>query len=332
MILAEDYIPVLKHGGKIVLSNLAGGGILTFGNVWWVDGDNGDDTSSGDQVGRAKKTIQAAVTAASGNDVVLVKPKNIVATATDPASYAESIIIPAGKSGLTLMGITPNRTQGGLPQIKPATTTSYCLTVRSAGCTIANLGINGVNSTGGGILLDDDSGTSKNAFGTTVFNCHLKNCRGTSATDGTLGGAINIKNAWQIRISGNRFLLNLSDVIQTPTAVDAKDVVIDNNYFGGPAASVDYNIYMVGTSADATGLIINNNTFQGLPAKGAGSRFITATGYTGVLANNSFASNDATFKAAGTGGLIPTTMFMAGNFQESTDAVGTFGSLTGRSS
>ena len=142
-------------------------------------------------VDRVYSTIQTAINACVGGrgDVVLVANGGMAAGATDPTSYAEVLTIAAGKSGISLIGIPNNRTQGGLPQVKPATTTSALLTIRSPGCYIANIGFNGVSSTGGGILLDDDAST-KSAFGTTIENCHFKNCVGTTATNAATGGAI----------------------------------------------------------------------------------------------------------------------------------------------
>ena len=332
MIKDRNIDPLANIDPTKILGGL-GNPLRNQANVVYVDGDNGSDTVNGKTPGRAFKTIQAAVTAVGAWGRVYVFPKNIAATDTDPASYAETVIIPATHEGVQIIGVLTGRTQGGLPQIKIGAGSTAILTIRSAGCGIYNIGINGVSSTGGGIKLDDDGGTSKVAFGATIANCHFKNCA-VSATNASSGGAITLAGApWQVTIQGNQFFNNIGDIVHIPTYSDAKDVIIQDNIFSSTGSS-DCNIYMTGSSGDATGLVIDSNIFRGFPAVGSGVnlRFAVLTGYTGILSNNSFASNDKTFKAAGSGALVPATMFMAGNYQESTDAVGTFGSLTGRSS
>ena len=186
---------------------IGGSSLMTFGNTLFVDGDNGSDGNSGEELSSAKATVQGAVNAASAGDVIWVKARDMAATDTDPISYAETIIIPAGKSRLTIAGIASNRTQGGLPQIRKGSGSTALLTVRAPGCRILGLSFNGASATGGGILLDDDGGTVKTAFGTEIAYCHFKNCKGSTATDSRTGGAIqwaSTGGAWQVWIHDNR--------------------------------------------------------------------------------------------------------------------------------
>lgn len=297
-----------------------------WGTVYYVDGDNGSDTFSGKTPALAFKTIQAAVTAASGGDTIYVRPRAMAAGASDPVNYAETIIIPAGKSGLRLIGWGAGPAQGNLPQIKKGSGSTALLTVRSPGCVIANLGFNGGSSTGGGILLDDDAST-KSAFGTVIQNCHFKNCVGSTATDSRTGGAIQWSangGAWQVLIRGNRFFKNVGDIVLLGTGVSVpEDVVIEGNVFSGPAASVDCNLYLAGGSG-MTGVIIRDNYFTAMPAIGSGSvaRFMDLTGCVGLLAKNYFATitdpalTELQFAAAGSAAKVPATVFMAGNAGE----------------
>ena len=304
--------------------------ITPFGATIFVDGTNGADTNNGASWGNAFATIQAAVTAASAGDTVVIAPKKITDFTGDPTSYAETIIIPATKPGLSLIGVSRGRTQGGLPQIKMGSGAVAQITVRAAGCLIANLGINGAGATGGGILLDDDNST-KSAFGTTIVGCHFKNCVGTTATDARTGGAVmwsSAGNAWQVTIKGNRFYKNVGDVVLKGTSNTVpQDVLIEDNIFSGPAASVDCNLYLAGGSG-MNGVIIRNNTFQQLPAIGSGSvvRFIDAMGCVGMLVGNDFGAQSSntgttlTWLAAGTAAKIPTTMHVARNWGQSITA------------
>jgi len=293
-----------------------------FGVSWFVDGTNGSDTYSGLDWDHAKATIQAAVTAASAGDKIFIAPKLMAAGATDPNSYAETIIIPATHSNLALIGVSRGRTQAGLPQIKKGSGSTAQITIRACGCLIANLGINGAGATGGGILLDDD-GTTKTALGTTIIGCHFKNCK-VSTTDGRTGGAIMWSangGAWQVLIKGNRFYNNVADVVLIGTAQTVpQDVVIEDNEFSGTAASVDVNLYLAGGSG-MNGVVIRNNVFGQLPAVGSGSvvRYVDMTGcINGMFVDNVFGcqtnttgGTKLTFKASGTAAKIPVTVHVA---------------------
>ena len=303
-------------------------GLAVFGTLRFVDGTNGSASNGGTSWSDAYATIQAAVTASSAGDTILIAPKTITAGATDPTSYAESIIIPAAKTNLTLIGFSRGRTQMGLPQIKPAgAVNGACLTIRAGGCLIKNLGFNG-NSTAGapinnGIILDDD-GSTKAACGTTIENCHFKNCAGSTITNGATGGAIVWSangGAWQVLIKGNRFYKNAADVCLLGTSVSVpQDVVIEDNVFSGAATDVDCNLFLKGAGSGMNGVIIRNNVFGQLPNIGSGSikRYIDATGCVGMLVDCTFGcqtsntgAGQLTFQAAGTAALIPTTMHIA---------------------
>lgn len=305
-------------GGQVYMNingSIAPLGGLPFTNVILVDGDDGSDTDTR----LPYKTIQAAVTAASAGDTILIKAMDIAAGGTDPSNYAETIIIPAGKSGLRLIGIANGLAQGALPQIKKGSGSTALLTVRSPGCLIANLGFNGASSTGGGILLDDD-GSTKTAFGTVIQGCHFKNCKG-HATNSTLGGAITWSSAggaWQVTIIGNSFFDNVGGIVLIGTSTDRpKDVKIIGNVFGGSAAgNIDSYIYGAGGSGfnDVT---IHSNVFTTVkPAIGSGTvaRYVDLTGVaSGIFSDNYFASTDTTtgFGAGKATAKIPTTVGIA---------------------
>lgn len=291
--------------------------IPTQGSYWFVDGTSGSDTFEGTSPDRAFATIQKAINSAAKQDTILVFPKEVAATATDPSSYAETLTITTPM--ISIIGINRGLTQGGLPQISKGSGTTALLTVRAPGCLIANLGFNGISSTGGGILLDDN-GTTKNAWGTTIVGCHFKNCVGTTATNAATGGAIQwaaTGNAWQVLIKGNRFYKNVGDIVLLGTSGSVpQDVVIEDNIFSGPAASVDCNIYLAAGSG-MNGVIIRRNVFTCFPAISLGTNVkqLALTGCVGELSENFFATSGKTFGAAGNN-LVPTTVFMAGNYQE----------------
>jgi hypothetical protein len=328
----RDYIPALRYGHKIYPEDMIQMfSPLSSGKVIYVDGDKSSG-GSGTTWDDAYTSIQTAVTAASAGDVILVAERTITALSTDPISYAETIIIPNTKPHLSIIGVSRGLTQGGLPQIKIGSGTTAMITVRAPGCLIANLGINGASSTGGGILLDDDGGTSKVAFGTTIIGCHFKNCK-AHATNGTLGGGIYTSSAggaWQTRIIGNVFYKNVGGIVVVGTGTSVpQDWIIENNVFGssaeGASSETDVDIYVGGSGVK--GLLIRNNDFltPDVPTLASGSvgRYISlATGTVGMVSGNSFsclvnpAATEVTFGATGTAGIIPTTVRLANNWGE----------------
>lgn len=291
------------------------------GNVWFVDGDIGiDGKNSGQSPDRAVKTIGQAVLNATPGGVIYVKTRDTAVGATAPLSYAETLIIPPTKPGIKIIGIGAGRAKGGLPQMKIGAGAAAMITVRAPGCLIMNMGFDGVSSTGGGVLMDDDGGTTKSSFGLCVVACDFINCVGSTATNAATGGAIYWATAGGIGsnlFKGNRFFNNVGDIclVGTGTTIPA-DVVIEDNIFSGPAASVDCNI-LASTGSGITGLVIRNNSFTCWPAIGSGTNVmpVSLTGCVGILDGNRFASSGKTYGAAANA-LVPTTMFLAMNYQE----------------
>lgn len=331
----QPAIMPMSNGPFITDQHYTFAGGVSFGSgegdVWYVDGTNGNSVNQGKSWSDAFVTIQAAVTKASAGDIIYVTAKDLTDFTGDPTSYAETIIIPASTSNLSIIGISRGRTQGGLPQIKIGSGSTAMITVRAPGCLISSIGINGASSTGGGILLDDDN-SAKSAFGTSIVGCHFKNCVGSSATNAATGGAIMWSvegNAWQVNISGNRFYKNVGDVVLLGTNNTVpQDVVIENNIFSGPSGNVDCNLYLQGGSG-INGLIIRNNVFTANPNIGSGTNvnFLRLTGCVGIMSGNMFAATVAegeteiTFGASGDN-TVPTTMFMAANYGEFVTGVG----------
>ena len=297
----------------------------------YVDSDKGNDGDTGRSPSHALKTIQKAVDKAAAWWTIYVFRRTGEATGTDPYNYEETIIIPRTHEGLSIIGVGAGRTQGGLPQIKPTQTqapTTALITVRAPGCLIANMGFNGTWGTGGGILLEDDSGATTTAFGTVIQNCHFKNCKGTSATNAATGGAIQ----WgtdgqgnQVLIKSCRFYKCVGDIVLLGTSeARPQDVIIEDCVFSGPAANTDCNLYLAGGSG-MNGVIIRDCYFTAMPALGGtNDRYVVLTGCVGMIANCYFASitNDTdaagTFAANGSLAKIPAEVLIVHCFGETT--------------
>jgi len=313
-------IPMVGSGHPIPQMNSA---------VKFVDGTNGADGNSGNSPEQAYGTVQKAVTNAKAGGIVYVFPKDM-GVGGDPGSYAENITIPATHDRMSIIGVSHGRTQCGLPQLKVgATTTSPILTINAQGVLIANMGINGIGGTGGGLLLNSDGATGTiGASGAAILNCHFKNCVGSTANNAATGGAIMWTangDCWQVLIKGNRFYKNVGDVVLKGTSNSVpQDVIIEDNIMSGPAANVDCNLFLKGGGSGMNGVVIKGNTFQQLPALGGtNDRYMDLTGCVGVLSGNTFGCHTGstgatiTFKAAGTGALVPTTVHVCGNYGQS---------------
>lgn len=319
-----------------ISGGLGGQPLRSNAKYYYVDGTYGSDAASGTSPGKAKKTIQAAVDVMSKFSVLYVFAKDITDYTGDPTSYAETIIIPYAKSGIAIIGVSRGRTQGGLPQVKIGSGAVALLTIRAPGCLIQNMGFNGVDATGGGILLDDDY-AAKSAFGTTIDNCHIKNCVGTNALNGLTGGGIMWSaqgNAWQCSITNNMFYKNAADIVLMGTSsTRPQDTLIQGNIFQSAVTSVcDCNILSNGTGGGWQTITIDSNVFSDVPAVGSAVHhlYLELTGTLGgMVTRNMFGcltavgDSELTFvTTGGTGGNIPATVFMAGNFGSFTTGTG----------
>lgn len=290
--------------------------VATLGSIWWVDGTNGSNSNSGKTPSSAFASITTALTKVDQHDIVYVMAKEMAQTDTDPGSYAETFTVSVPQVSIIGVG---HREQGGLPQVKIGSGTTAMCTIAAPGVLIANLGFNGASSTGGGIKFVDDGGSTYASFGGRVENCHFKNCK-LHATNGSLGGGITISGApWQCSFIGNQFYNNVGGIVLIDTSNSVpQDLHIEGNFFGGAAASVDVDIDLSGGSGAGTGLVIKDNVFTVQPAISSGTLnlYMDLTGCdSGILAGNYFGT-DGTLGAAGNAALVPTTVFLSGNYDE----------------
>ncbi|KKN79019.1 hypothetical protein LCGC14_0344950 [marine sediment metagenome] len=306
---------VYQWGGSPV--GMSGPEPFPSGRAWFVDGTSGLAGNSGKKPTEAFSTLTLALAAVDTGDVIYVYPKDMVATSTDPVSYAETVSITTPQ--VSIVGVGNGKVQGGLPQFKIGAGSTVMFDIKAPGVSIQNIGINGISSTGGGIKLTDDGGSTSAAAGFSIVNCHFKNCK-AHATNGSLGGAIywgSAGGAWQGLIKGNKFYKNVADVVLVGTSGSRpQDIVIEDNVFSGPAGSVDGNLLLNGGSG-IDGVYINRNVFPCFPAIGSGSNtnVLVLTGCVGSLTDNQFGITGKTFGAAANV-LVPTTILMAHNYQE----------------
>lgn len=97
----QEIVPGLREGYTVPLKNLEGAGVLTFGNIWFVNATGGSDTANnGKSTSQPFATISGAVSAAtaSNGDVIYVMPGH-TETITTTTNLALS------KAGLNIVGL-----------------------------------------------------------------------------------------------------------------------------------------------------------------------------------------------------------------------------------
>ena len=291
--------------------------VPTLGDIWWVDGTNGAASNTGKAPNDAFALLATALTKVDQHDIVYVMAKEMAASDTDPGNYAETVTISVPQ--ISVIGVGRGPVQGGLPQFKIGAGSTVMISVEAPGVTLENLGINGASSTGGGIKLRAD-GSTMDANGAIIRGCHFKNCKGSSSTNAATGGAVMLSGApWQVLIEGNRFYKNVADVVLLDTNNSVpQDVVIQDNEFSDSGATTDCNVYLAGGSGPGIGLTIARNIFGIQPAVSSGSNavFAVLTGADGGMYCGNFFGTDGTHGATGNAAKIPTTVFIAGNYDE----------------
>jgi hypothetical protein len=93
----REYVPALKYGAKILPSEILGGGMTVFGNVWYVDPTNGSDSNTGDMPDKAFASIQAAHDAAATNNHDIIYLSGY-------AAHAQTSMLNISKNRLHIFG------------------------------------------------------------------------------------------------------------------------------------------------------------------------------------------------------------------------------------
>ncbi len=209
------------------------------GNIFYVDGVNGDDANSGQEPGVAKKTIGAAVTAASAGDRIRVKA----------ATYNEAIDL--NKDGLELICEQGAFLQNTTPGTVLIVSAAYC---RVVGAILFQGGQTGLQVTG-------NFNSIENCL---AFNCsvgfdiggaenHTDNCRSIQHTTtgfnitGSYGihsrlvaaGAGAVRGIYLSAGTADRNHFHDCHTLGNTTAGWQVDALADNNLFSGCSTAVD---------------------------------------------------------------------------------------------
>ena len=279
--------------GIFATPNLGGGDYAgLFGSdVWFVDGDNGNDGNAGSN-DYPFATIQHAIDTAGSMDTIYIRPLAPDSDASEPGTYEEDLTIAYAKHGLRLIGVGPSGS--GIPffgpKIKNATATAL-LTVNASGVHIEGLQFNCTRNSGTyGIHLTGVSGyaTLAGSVGATITNCYFKNASATY-------GAISVKGGYATTISRCTFGLGTNALainLDCNSLPNNSHTIEYCNFKSNNGASVALHV-SVENSKDFN---IDHCNFDQATA------FITVVdGATGVISNCTFNDGSTTTVASSTG-------------------------------
>ena len=294
-------------------------------NLFFVDGVSGDNANEGKRPDGAKKTVSGAISAATKDAVIYVKPNTTTASAQ--TYYRDNITVPLTKPNLSIIGCgaggsNPNSYTGVQLKVSAAVTTGHLIDVQGAGLYLENMRLTGNSMTGTGAIVHANASATLAPGGLHIRGCLFEAAvqEASLGADPT-GGSITFGTCNYTLIENNWFYNTLTGVGGIANYGTMGRINILNNIFSGaPAArGVDIHLYP-GSSTYGSGVVIAGNIFaDGLPTGGTINRFIkVVTTGTGIIANNFFASTATSgatgWGAAGTEITVPVTFFFSGNY------------------
>jgi len=266
-----------------------------FSSPWnthyFVDGDEGNDSHSGKKPTQAFKTIQKAVTTATGGDVIYIRPKTYT-MGTGFARYTEDVDIANTCTGsgvteknanISIIGVTQRGVASDFmgPRWKHATT--HCLHTKAAGTHVENIGFFCEGATYGVQFQSDGATyTMSGGQGSSLYNCAIKGEGGVFANSSDSLQIINCQ--FQAKYDGNT-----SGLIITldGTNVNRRPVVRGCHFIGGNGTAMD-SAPIIWTGKVENGLIADNYFDLGTTVQ----INIATSGSSGLIVNNCFAEAD----------------------------------------
>jgi hypothetical protein len=232
-----------------------------WGKEYYADGIDGSDSYDGLSPERAKKTIQAAVTAGGVEDVVYIRPKTWTGYEFGypglNTAYAESIIIPYAKAGLALVGIGNQGFHGipcGVVIRETASAITANMKVYAPLCAFENLCFErGGSETGGQLVFLGGTQGTYEAHAGSVYNCYFYYGQGTSGPGGW-GGGIMADQVWSLVVDNCYFLGCRGGVSFQSGGWTAGNLIVSNSKFfsrNATASEIDFDIwaYMQGAQS-----------------------------------------------------------------------------------
>ena len=293
-----------------------------FSSPWatnyFVDYDNGLDAHDGKTPDNAKKTIQAAVTAASAQDVIYIRPR-AWQNGQGFRRYGEDVTVTIGgvggsgvvasNAGMSLIGITPRGFPNDHLGVRWKYATATNLTVHAPALHVENIGFFSEDATYAINLLDSGvSRTQQGSNGFSIYNCSIK---GAYLYANGIDG-VNIVNCqFQAKYDGSVAAIHL-----VGSTNQVKRPIIDGCHFIGGNANNMSGPCIIG-AAPWLDAIIRNCWFHANPDNNIVIN-IAGSSSTGSIANCHFAIADISTTRIVEGGLIATGMYDGGGLATAT--------------
>jgi hypothetical protein len=187
-------MPLTKYPHGVSSFGIPLFGSARFSNPWathyFVDGIDGNDGNTGTEPGRAFATIQKAVTASTGGDVIYIRPKGYT-MGTGFARYTEDVIVAntsaasasaAPQANKSIIGVTPRGVASDFMGVRWKFATATNLNVEAPATHIENIGFFCEAATYG-VYFEGDGATYTKAghTGSSLYNCAIKGAGGVFA-------------------------------------------------------------------------------------------------------------------------------------------------------
>ena len=317
--------------GIMATPNIGGVGRLSdiwaSENIYFVDGINGSTDNPGKEPRTAKALPSQAVSAASKDAVIYIKPQTTTGSAV--TYYRDNITVPVTKPNLSIIGCgatwgNPNYYTGVQIKAAAAALDSHLIDVDGGGLYLENMRLIGEDMTGStaSIINADLVGSTQRSRGLTVNACIFEDDLAAASLGTTpIWGTITGSSITYILVENSTFFNCMTGIGLIGNLGVLGRIAIRNNVFAGAPGYRDVDIKIVpGSGQYGSWIEISRNIFSdGLPTGGTTNRFVHIIGTgTGILAGNYFASITDTgasgWGPSGTQTIIPDTFAMAGNY------------------
>jgi hypothetical protein len=281
-----------------------------WNEVWYADGTNGSTDFSGRGPSQAKASISQCITASSAEDIIYVRPLLPIQTdMTDPTPYAENLVIPVEKWGLSIIGAGNNPRNPFYTQVK-ANSAGYGVEIKAVSTKIENLDFNKGSATTGMIYLNGDNNTTAMAWGTLIQHCHIRNANSASNP-----GIKTYSGSYSTVYDCDFEACHTGMYISSGGTYPLRSLRIEDCRFKGSNASAvaGSNLSDGGTSAIIYEIEVLRCTFERIPT----GNFVNFTANTyGIIAGCYWGDLAATVGTSSSDVNVPATVFVSGSWDD----------------
>lgn len=254
-----------------------------WGDIYFVNNDNGSDGDKGIDSSKPFKTIGKAITKANRFDSIYVKPRIPKSDASDPENYEEELVIPYAKDHLSIIGTVSGFDNFYGPKLKLGTADAV-VDVYAPAFSLENFTVHRRSSNTKAIYLRGETGYAAKAG---AVASHIANCMIRYAS--TYG--IYVEGGYHCNVLGCTFWGGINDVYLVGSGIPQRGMQVHECWFGSANGVVTAgpNIRLLG---ECTELLIKGCDFDYVPSGGI---WINASGNVdGLVTECNFAHREET--------------------------------------